>query len=571
MLPILNEALTFLQAVLIAGWNRRQSVLNLVTFALVVVFSWQWWFANEGSELVLFVGSPGSSSAAAGPRLLDEIADTDNAQGVKFKIEMEQVPANSSILEQMSFESDRIPLGFVQDSSPSPGDDSSGKGDLQALVPLEWQYLFVLCRTEFLNDIATWEAGESTTADKLFAPVLPGLRSLFGGIGRRPPEEYPHTLAEVIKYFVHEGSKGQVFLGPKKSATNEMAKVALRQYCKPDVIQSVEGINDWEALKQAFREKKVDLAFYAGPIGNDYIKDLANDGHVVLLGLGDITSAIQYEGGFEFYHAVLPANLYRAKEHVHPHGNEDEEAPVAFCRKGLSTIAGRGVLACPRSVSTADAYVLAAAARAALEDNGFNINLNADDPPLQSDVKATRMRMPAHPGLELLRNGKSPNMLRDPTTWPAWLQSAASISLGMLVIPLLQWLTRKVSPGASPSPIAVEPTVPVEPSVRPAAPAAAPALASEQFMEFDRTLTEWQNQIDDQTFAETAAESSQWDGRLRDLRRRIRHADKLSADEQEELLKRHDLLATDIAQSTHWLAKPSPSRPKKTTSPQEQK
>ena len=229
----------------------------------------------------------------------------------------------------------------------------------------------------------------------------------------------------------------------------------------------------------------------------------------MLLDLGDITDAIQHSTGFQVYAATLPDNLGAAKVHDKASSAPDYDAPVAFCRDNPRTIACRRVLACPRSLPTSDAFLLASAALAVLVDEEYFVNLNADDPPHNDPAKTVKARllMPPHPALKLLQDGNMPFVWRQWDTWPTWLKTVISVLLGLLAIDMLRLLTKRIES---------EKTV--------------------GYTRIERRLVEYETEIDRKTHHEIAKELADWDAKLRDLRREIHVSGEITVSQREAFL-----------------------------------
>ena len=514
MLPsLIQEFYKVLQVVIATLWRKRQSVLNLLVVAIAIVVVGQLWYSSEQKQLVMFVGSSGSSSATIGPKIVGQIATTRNPNGVPYNIVLEPTLENIGIPERMTIESNRIALGIIADGQRTDGSLEQA-GELRVLLPLEWDYLFVLCSRELFERVEK-ETGKP-----------------------------PLTLAEVVE----KVRPGKLFLGAETSTSHRMAKFALDKFDISMIQLPAKGIADWREMRTAFRNGELDLAFFSGPLGSRLIESVAGDNTAVLLGLGSITEAIQFETGFQVYSARLPENLVIAN-------TPDASGQAAFSRANLGTLASRRVLACPRSLSKADAFLLASAARAALVEDGYFINLKADDLPLGSDQKtANPLRMPLHPGLELLRDGQTPVVGRDWTTWPGWLQAVISILLGLLAIDALRLFGGRLETKPN-----VEQSPPPSPSTTAPQP---PPNATDEFDRYSITLKGYEGQVDAQTHHETARQMGEWDLKLRDLKKSINHSKQLTEAQREPLLHGIRMLRNDIASSTHWITKSETKRRK---------
>lgn len=542
MLPsLIQEFYKVLQVVIATLWRKRQGVLNLLVVAIATVVVGQLWYSSEHKQLVMFVGSRGSNSATIGPKIVGQIAMTRNPNGLPYNIVLEPTLENITIRERMTIESNRIALGIIEDGQRVDGSLEEA-GELRVLLPMEWDYLFVLCSRELFTRVKAATGND------------------------------PKTLADVLA----EVGKGKLFLGAETSTSHRLAKFALDKFDISMIEKTAKGIADWREMRTAFRNGELDLAFYSGPLGSKLIEEVASDKTAVLLGLGNITEAIQYESGFQVYSARLPENLVIANSSVSKSDvtrrwsasslmqrlianvsskKTETFAPVAFSRPDLMTIASRRVLACPRSLSTADAYLLASTARSTLIEEGYFINLKADDLPLGSDQKtANPLRMPLHPGLEKLREGQTPVVGRDWTTWPGWLQAVISIVLGLLTIDALRLFGGRL--GMKPN---------VEESSSPTPTTTAPQphpAATNEFDRFSVTLKSYEAQVDAQTHHETARQMSEWDLKLRDLKKAINDSKQLTVAQREPLLHGIRLLRNDIASSMHWITKSEVKRRK---------
>lgn len=542
MLPSLIEELYKVLRIVIATlWTKRQTALNLIVVFVAAVVVGQLWYSSEHKQLVMFVGSRGSNSATIGPKIVGQIATTRNPNAVPYNIVLEPTLENISIRERMTIESNRVALGIIEDGQRADGSLEEA-GELRVLLPMEWDYLFVLCSRDLFK-----RAKAANGKD-------------------------PDTLAEVLD----EVGKGKLFLGAETSTSHRLAKFALDKFDISMIEKTAKGIADWREMRTAFRNGELDLAFYSGPLGSKLIEEVAADKTAVLLGLGKITEAIQYESGFQVYSARLPENLVIAKtraskpdvaHEVSPTSlmerliatlslkKPDPSASVAFSRPNLMTIASRRVLACPRSLSTADAYLLASAARAALIEEGYFINLQADDLPLGSDQKtANPLRMPLHPGLEKLREGQTPVVGRDWTTWPGWFQAVVSILLGLLAIDALRLfggrlgIKPKVAESNSPSPPTTEPQ--------------STPTTTDDFKRYSIKLKGYENQVDAQTHHETAGQMGEWDRKLTELKNSIKESNQLTQAQRDPLLHGIRMLRNDIASSMHWITKSDTKRRK---------
>jgi hypothetical protein len=474
------------------------NTIAVFTFSVLVA---QLWYASSERSLVFFPGSPGSSTSAIGPRIAEQIALAASPGGGRYHIAVESTSDNVSIRERMAAENNRYALGIIEDGNGFERGDNQSDA-LRVLLPLEWDYLFVLC------------------SPKLYARASLTVKE-------------PKTLADVIAHV----EAGMLYTGPEKSTTARMAGLALSKFGSVAIDKMARGIGDWREMRSALKRGELELVFAKGPLGSSLLSDVAGDESAVLLGLGPITEAIQRETGFQVYNAVLPPSLCYATS-VDIAGGQ----PVAFCRPELTTLASRRVLACPKTLSTADAYVLANIARRVCEEDEYQINLKADDIPRGSDApRPAELRMPIHPGLQYLRDQKAPFVLRDWNTWPTWLRSALLILAGLLVVDALHLLARYFNSSIEGTDSSVQSESAAKPKDQ---------QSPDDYERFSALLAAYEAEVDTQAHRDTAAQLEAWAAKLRELKSSIKASSQLAAPQREQLLSGVRGVYSDIALSS---------------------
>jgi hypothetical protein len=535
-IPTLIEALYHaLQSLWRLIHRHGQKAFNVVTLALVFAVLWGGWFSLGQQQVVLFVGPPGSSTARIGQDLVEKFAATRNANGVNYRVSLEPTAGTFSIRERMGLESTRIPLGFIEDGQAN-GPQSN---NLRALLPMDWDYLFILCRRGWLKD------NSITRAETLF-DIIPKLAT---------------------------SRSGRIFIGPEKSGTAEMARLVLEKFADVREEQFSKGIGDWREMRMALKADEIDLAFYSGPIGAETLAEVANDGKCILLGLGPITAAIEQETGAKYLASQLPPNLALAEAPPAPAlasrpatspdaGGLVAEIPtletkahIPFCQPGLHTIASRRVLACPVALAAGDAYQLGMAAMELLRNKGYEINLQADDLPYGSTRPGgISLRMQPHEALVLMQKKSAPFVWRQVTTWPSWLQSIVALLAGLVGLDLLRTLARRLDAARN-----GESSPPADAAPRLVAATGDRSAYQSLLSQLDAAEIE----IDEKTYSDVVAELPRWHERLRALKQAIRDAD-LSDAERELLLKRAATLRFEIHSSLQSAPKP-PAKPRRPT------
>ena len=506
MIPSVVESFyKSLQSLIACLIRHGKVVINLIvifTFLVVVV---QFWYSHSECKLVLFVGSPGSSTSELGMSIADRIRSTASSGGTTYDIAVEATPENISIRERMAAENNRYALGLIEDGNGFESGKEKGNS-IRALLPLEWDYLYILCSKPLFERVRA----TGTTAT---------------------------TLGDVIDSV----GPGMLYMGPEKSSTNRMATLALEKYDGVSIAKIAKGIADWREMRSALKRQELELVFAKGPLGSTLLQQVANDDSAVLIGLGDVTDAIQREEGFQVYGAELPPNLYGAKPSLIA-----QDYSAVFCRPGIKTLASRRVLACPKSLSTADAYLLATVAKRACEEDEYRINLMAQDLPNGGgQTLVSELRMPIHAGLKFLRENQTPFVIRDWSTWPTWLTSLLSVAIGLIALDVLNLLTRYLTRAAEGGS-----------KVRDAhARGTTSELSSKMdYRQLSGLLKSYSDTLRSQSHNVTAAHLQEWDAKLRGIRTAIKGATLLSPSQREDLLEGVGELRWD-AMSSQWVAR----------------
>lgn len=159
------------------------------------------------------------------------------------------------------------------------------------------------------------------------------------------------------------------------SNSAKLGEIILSQSILNTADHSATTIANWAGMRLAFKESQIDLAFYCGSVGSKTTMTMAGDETVALIGVGPIAEAFALQQNMAVVPARRPENLARAD--VLPllavgarHGTDTGEArslPILFCSKDLNTVSVRRFLVCSSSLPTADAYLIAHAAKKSLE------------------------------------------------------------------------------------------------------------------------------------------------------------------------------------------------------------
>jgi hypothetical protein len=375
-------------------------------------------------------------------------------------------------------------IGFVHEGF---GDASN----LRLLLPLEWNYLHILCSADSLKQ---WNLRRSPSS---------GVK----------PETL--TLKHLAAHLKSEKSRGRVYLGPRESGTRQLAELVLRHHgLVPDHI-SAPGIANWDDMRAALKTGQIDLAFKCGPLNDKVIESIAHEKSAVLVGLNGVADAL------------VKQNEYLARETF----EADSYRTGDFCPTPLETVASRRVLVCSSAMSEQDAFYLAQAADAALRSS---INIRWDTlPPSEASRKARDFAIRLHPGAQSFQQGATPTRV-----WAQYGFILTPIAV-FLSVELLRWLGLRIPSVPEAGPRAPEPGTGTPPSGDPAAADDAAAGAKgESYQEFLNEIdTRWE-EIVDIPLAEARRRRQEWLKTVSDLRQRVnaaRKANTLSANQWEKL------------------------------------
>ncbi len=494
---IIQAVYDFIKTMLKVVWMRQRVVFDILFLVVAATVGWMV-LSDFSPAIVVYVGPRDSASARAGKSVVTELRHTLSPSGIPYRVRIENTTGFEDVRQNVENTIDGIAIGFLTEVENRQGDGDDKTGPLSALLPLDWDYLHVICRTGFLREI------------------------------ERRTGKIPQNLAEVLSYL---DKKHRVFLGTAGSNSAKLGEMILDQYGVSTSSHAAPGIADWTGMRQAFQENMIDLAFYCGPVGSKTIMSIASDETVALIGVGPIAEALALQQNMVVVPAQLPENLARAE--VVPKvavgainsgqgSGEVSAQSISFCPKGLDTIKVRRFLVCSSSLSTADAYIIAQAAKRSLEGD-YLIDFNLNRVPSVRDVQAPPSHIHLHPGTELLRDHKSLVLWISPSTWPSWLQITLFGLAFTLGIELLRMGQRQLDELAGL-------TVP-----QIGTPSATDVPLSPAYTTFQQRMERCESELETQTYLESDAKLCEWTDRIRFIRNDIR-ADLTLTDSQREKL-----------------------------------
>lgn len=359
-----------------AAQKHTAAFLASAFVVLALMTAWSWYLQWRTIEFVILVGPGGGGTVEHAKQLSRKIAENSSSLGYTYVARVDGTEGSEEIRRRISEDRTGRMVGFGHDGFGSAS-------NVRILLPLDRNYVFILARRDFLKKL-----GVPTNKKVRFVDLATKENSL---------------------------KAGRIFLGPPGSGTRQLAELVLSRYELDPVKYSTNGVTDWTDMRAALNNKRIDVAFYSGPLDADVIQKISSDKSSVLVGLdGDRGPIVQ--GRIH----VLPANI-EAKSF----SNDD------FCPEKIETIASRRVLICSPMMADRTAYMLSTQAHLAMRDVVPEIDWNNPPP----DAPRTEgLTFQLHPGAQLHRDKTPPGIFTWNTnyillTLALWLSTELATSL----------------------------------------------------------------------------------------------------------------------------------------------
>ncbi|MCR9200366.1 MAG: hypothetical protein NXI04_17160 [Planctomycetaceae bacterium] len=482
---------SFLQLLkfLAAFIRRRQTQLSVVVMSLIVVSVLALGYREFAeTDITVLAGPEGGAGSIYAQSIVS--ASRENVQLGNIRIESEATRGFEDNRDRVARDKSGTLIGFANDGF---GDSSN----VRILLPLEEDYLHVLCSREFYRKLlACRDCGDSENSqpagkrpvavassragDVQYAPVPPDQEeSEQQAPAARPPliacgtdhlPELYHILYLCRNYnqSIANGSdratdQSPVFvLGPEGSGARRLALELLNHFrFDSDEYQELQ-ISDWTGVRNDLNRNLVDVAFFLGPLDSPVMGRIARDNSAFLVGLGDDAAALSADlsNPTRIHHMVR----YQYGRNIEPPTNHSGETAEVrnfggnnirlvrkpeFCEP-IAVLTTRRVLICSEAMPIGVAYDVVRLARDAI--NGQIPGLNWSAVTAASDAP-DGLSFPLHPAAKLLRDDLSPSSLPD---IPGWLWPTVFLPVILLFIQsVARWtgssLTAEPAPAAEPS------------------------------------------------------------------------------------------------------------------------
>src|SRR5258708_7851138 len=130
-------------------WCRRHSrgvlfALGAAFVAYVALFMYQ---AKFNEEIVILTAARGTSSWRSVDRIVEKLREVERVPGVKYTVRTETTNGAEEIGERVRGDRRGNVIGYYQNEKDPPS-------DMRVLVPLDYDYLQILCRPELITQEA---------------------------------------------------------------------------------------------------------------------------------------------------------------------------------------------------------------------------------------------------------------------------------------------------------------------------------------------------------------------------------------------------------------------------------
>jgi TRAP-type uncharacterized transport system substrate-binding protein len=390
------------------GWVSANANSVRTALLLVVIAALLWnYYRHAATRNITILSGPGGGTGAVDAKKLAQRFE----QSSRIYREMYSV----AIQPTAGFEENRQaisedPLG----KTIAFAHDGFGPSDrVRVLLPLEFNFLHIICHREFLREARGARPLEVAWRMEGSSDVRGDFRLTWA----QSNKERPLTFDQLVPLLQEKA--GRVYFGPRESGTRQMAEIVARQFNLPVRKLASYSYTSFDDMRIALRRHDIDVAFYCGPLNAEIMRLIAEDGQSTLVGLSP-----------EVQSAILQArpNLSDARftAHSYLHGE--------FCPDELATIASRRVIICSSLMGDRLAFRLASLSYEALRDNLPELQWQNVPPAATS----TRLAYQIHPGADRFR-------LEEPITWlPPTLQSILALVLIWSLTEVLASVSRRL-------------------------------------------------------------------------------------------------------------------------------
>jgi NMT1-like family len=408
MTPTAQRLTSNLQELLPNIWTRfsdfvRRHTIALIASALIVLAAMTLWSQYRDwmtHDIALLSGPSGGAGVDDSIRIVRQVESESNSFSARYQVHVEPTEGFEAARKAINDDVSGKVIGFAHDGF-------NNTDNIRLLLPLDKNFLHILCWRKFLTEVAI--TTESQTSTGGVEPVSAGTAG--GNSGKKV----------VFSQIAAKLRPGRVYSGGRTSGTRQMADLVAAHYGIELGKLQAPGIANWHDMRAAFNNGSIDLAFMNTRMDEQIIKDIAKDGNCILVGLDGSHEAIA-QGRVYVFPEEFAANSY---------SNGD------FCPEIIQTIASRRVLICSKYMPERTAFFLAEQAHTAMRRVIPEIDWETPPP---GQTERTKLTYELHPGTKRLKDEKPPGLMPWNTTYLFW-------TLGLwMTAEFLQWVNKRVRP-----------------------------------------------------------------------------------------------------------------------------
>ncbi len=377
-------------------------LLLLAVVLLVGFHTWTFICELNTRKITFLMGEHGSPSERDAKLIQTKIKETTGRWWPTF-VTLESTAGYEENRERIDADTTGKVVGFAYDGFQK-------SQYVRTVLPLDKRYLHILCRKEFVEKMLR-KSNAQKTQNGTDDGTAKRKKSLQNGVLFRD------LVAAMRERDYQKSRPGRVFFGPKGSVTRQIAEIVLKHFKLDPGKLRCNGIGDFEEMRAAFSRKQIDVAFSSSQFGSEYVRQIAQDGGCVLVGLdGDRDAIIQDNPG------MLPVSF---QENSYVNGD--------FCPRKLQTIGARRVLICSREMRDKDAHFIGSMTAEALRHTIPEIEWE-NVPPEVKRRMSEPLTFQLHPGAELIRAKE------EPSQWGEGVRAFLATLLVVVLTKFLQWL-----------------------------------------------------------------------------------------------------------------------------------
>jgi hypothetical protein len=497
-------------------WHWAKLIAVCFGLTLFVLMSWEYVRQFQQRPLTFLLGPPGGDSANQATGLQAEF-DKHSIFGSNYLLTPVNTDGYLENYRRVAADHEGKIVGLAMD-----GYRDRGRGTVQTILPLDWEYLHFLCTISSLRDLGILhEASQQDRVPSEAASISPTVESAAVPISftkwvravRLRIEKRSAQLAKGMEV-ANVARLPKIYFGPRGSGTRMIAEAVLEFANIPSDEVEATGIGDFQEMLVELRQDAIGGSFYLGPHEASSIAFAAENIPCTLI---SFDNSEFLEARFPYLmQGAIPASTYHFSR---------SEIDKELNSNHIDTVAVRRVIIAPKAMKARYAYDVALRAK----EFFYNSVAHSSDgvptfkgPAVHGGAKP--LEFEHHAGSPIRLNGIAP---------PSWFDRNVDW-LGPLVVSVMLAMLAEWTPAVTRALNRLAGRSDVTPSPVPA-PADEPAgdeiaeIDAEIDTEIDTVLKELHETGDklcDEGKSATKTELSKWQRRIKSVGQRIRAAQK---------------------------------------------